>query len=202
MECLPCCLASHLTPTRYFLHFCFIHVWQKYPAFPSLCLKEEIIFRRKAKSELQRSMRSWSSSRLLCYFCCLHIVELQLFILFFVLCSRVRRRIFRSCIWQRVLFLYTGIKVKAFAFWSVFRRWNRRSWTLLVVRTSAVWIRSLIHSPSLCSTNVWKHVFLFLLTLIQDGKYCFLLQLFSEIDASTCLTTSCIFCFLMIWYYE
>lgn len=170
----PCCLASQLTPTRYFLHFCFIHVWQKYPAFPSLCLKEEMIFRRKAKSELQRSMRSWSSSRLLCYFCCLHIVELQLFILFFVLRSRVCRRIFRSCIRQRVLFLYAGIKVKAFAFWSVLRRRNRRSWTVLVVRTSAVWIRSLIHSPSLCSTNVWKHVFLFSFNFDSRCKVSFL----------------------------
>lgn len=141
-------------------------------------------------------MRTWSRYRLLSYFYSLRIV--QLFVLFFVLRSRVRRGIFRSNLRQRMLLLYAGIKMKAFAFWSVFRRRNRRSWRLLVVRTSAVRIRSFIHSSSLRSTNVRQHDFFFLWTLIQDGKSYFLLQLFSEIDVSTCMTTIYIFCFLKV----
>lgn len=161
----PCCLACQAIPTRYFFISASFTCNKKYPAYPSLCLKEEMISRKK-NSELKRTMRTWSSSRLLRNFYCLCIVHF--FLTFFVLRSRVRRRIFGSYLRQRMLLLYAGIKMKAFAFWSVFRRRNRRTWSVLVVRTSAVRIRSFVHSSSPCLTNVWQHDFLFLSTLIQD----------------------------------
>ena len=140
-------------------------------------------------------MCTWCSSRLLRDFYCLRIVH-HFFLPFFVLRSRIRRRIFRSHLRQRMLLLYAGIEMKAFALWSVFRRRNRRTWSLLVVRASTVRIRSFVHSPSLRSTDVWQHDFSFLPTLILDTNCYFSFRLFSEIDVSTCLTTIYIFCFL------
>lgn len=73
-------------------------------------------------------------------------------------CPPCLQRIFCSSFWQRMLLLYTGIEMKTFAFWPVFRR-RRWTWRLRFAgaRSMVCRICSFIHPPPLSSANVRQH---------------------------------------------
>lgn len=141
---LPSEPATWETSTKYFFHFCLS------TGSISQCVKSRGC--NQKITELYRSLRSRTRDR------CLRFRIVQFFLPLFVQSLLVWWWIFRSNLWHRMLFLYGGIKMKAFAFLSVFRRRNRRRtrWFWFVC-TSTVRVRSFVHSSSLRSANIRQH---------------------------------------------